>query len=373
MSEILTISQPLIDIHVHLREPGDNKAETIGNGTHAALLGGFAMVADMPNNPGHPTWTEQRIDEKLNIARNDAHIPLGFYAGSQPESDNVGELAKMAPKALGLKLYGSPTTGNTKEYETKDFEEIAREWHRVAPDKPILFHAGKENLQEMIGLVAGDLKHRLHICHVNDPEDVYKFILEEGKFKDRPVTSGVTPHHLIKSEHDVLSEGTFATMMPPLASHEDSEQLMQLLAGQFIDIVESDYAPHTEKAKWEAEHAGGNCFGVGGIEHIVPLMLYQVSKGRLTYERLIDAMSTKPGDLLGIKPGMATSTQWEMTDYRIDSDADLVSGAGWSPYLGKLARGKLIGSAIGGKNVYHPRNGVQKHTYPPVVERGVTI
>lgn len=373
MSEILEIPQPLIDIHVHLREPGDNKAETIGNGSQAALLGGFAMVADMPNNPGNPTWTESKLDEKLKIAHNDAHIPIGFYAGSQPESDNVGELAKMAPKALGLKLYGSPTTGNDKEYEASDFEEIAREWHRVAPEKPILFHAGKNNLQEMVGLVAADLGHRLHVCHVNDPEDVYESILAEGKFKDRPVTSGVTPHHLIKSEHDAKSEGQFATMMPPLASQVDSEQLMNLLAGELIDIVESDYAPHTKEAKWEAEHSGGNCFGVGGIEHIFPVLLYQVSKDRLSYERLIDAMSTKPAELLGIRPGLATGTRWEMTDYRIESDNDLISGAGWSPYLGKLARGKLIGSTIRGKNIFHPVNGVRKHTYAPIVGRGVTL
>lgn len=369
MAETITLPA-LVDIHVHLREPSENKAETIESGTKAALVGGYALVADMPNNPGKPTWSEERIDEKHAIARESAYLPVAFYAGSQPESDNIGELEKMAPKAMGLKLYGAPTTGNSNDYEAKDFVEIVNEWHRVAPEKPILLHAGKDNLTDMIGLVAGDLGHHLHVCHINDPEDVYS-ALAEGRHKARPVTIGVTPHHLIKTSHDVHSEGEFARMQPPLAKQHDSEQLMHLLAGEQIDIVESDFAPHSKEAKWEAEHGTGSCYGVGGIEHIVPLLLHQVKKERLSMDRLVDVLSTKPAHLLDVK--IIGGTTWTMEDYRIESEDDMVSGAGWTPYLGKLVTGKLVSSSVQGKNVFHPKLGARKNKHKPVTVRGVQI
>lgn len=85
MAETITLPG-FVDVHVHFREPSDNRSETISNGSKAALLGGFVMAADMPNNPGHPTWTAERLEEKRSIAARDAYIPMGFYAGSQPES-----------------------------------------------------------------------------------------------------------------------------------------------------------------------------------------------------------------------------------------------------------------------------------------------
>ena len=100
-----------VDPHVHLREPSNNTAETIASGTRAALLGGYVLIGDMPNNPGHPTWSEQRMLEKHKMSPDTSYIPVTFHAGSQPESDNVGELAKMAQQSLWLKLYVSKRLG----------------------------------------------------------------------------------------------------------------------------------------------------------------------------------------------------------------------------------------------------------------------
>jgi dihydroorotase len=96
-----------IDLHVHFREPGDNKAETIRTGSKAALLGGYVLVCDMPNNPGNPMWTLERLEQKKKIIEKTSYIPIGIYAGSQPESDNLEELNLMAEHAIGLKLYGA--------------------------------------------------------------------------------------------------------------------------------------------------------------------------------------------------------------------------------------------------------------------------
>lgn len=361
-----------IDLHVHLREPSDNTSETIESGTRAALLGGFVMVADMPNNPGLPVWSKERLDRKIEIAEQSAWIPAGFYAGSQPESDNVGELEKMAPHAIGLKLYGDPTTGNDSTYKATDFIEIVNEWHRVAPDKPIMFHAGENNLKDMIKLVATGLGHALHICHVNSSYQVNSVNMYRDE-RGANVTCGVCPHHLLKTSHDLITQGTFAEMKPPLAHQADAEKLMSMLNDGKINVVETDFAPHSLGAKYDAEHSGGHCYGVPGIEQVMPLLFYQVSKGRLGFDRLIDATHTQPARILGVKFDKTTEVKWN-TDrraYRIGEE-DTEAQCGWSPYLGMLAIGKVEYVKIGGSKVAIMGMAYNKH--PEVIEnRGHSI
>ncbi len=370
MGERITLPG-LIDPHVHFREPGSNTAETIASGTEAALIGGYALVADMPNNPGHPTWTAERVEEKLSIARRSAYIRYAVNAGAQPESDNIGEIEGMMQLAIALKLYGGRTTGvdRQQDYEAYEFRPIVKELRRVAPDKPILFHAGKNNVADMIGLVADTHVHHLHICHVNDPEQVD--MVTKARRQDLPITCGVCPHHLLKTAHARQTEGKFAEMQPPLAPEVDAEQLIRQLANGDIQIIETDHAPHTKGAKMEAEISGGDCFGVPGIELAVPLMLYQVKIGNLTIERLIDAMSTQPARLLGVELRDDTDTEWELTPGRIEYEDDIVSSAGWTPYLGMLTGGRLLKSHISGKIVYYDQ--VYRRSHEPVTSRGESI
>lgn len=372
MSETITIPAA-IDLHVHLREPGDNKSETIEGGTRAAMLGGFAMVADMPNNPNHSTWRRERLDEKTEIAGASAWIPAGFYAGSQPdaECDNVGELGSMAERAIGLKLYGAPTTGNKKTYEGEDFREIVTEWHRVAPDKPIMFHAGENNLEAMISQVAVELKHPFHVCHVNSSSQVE--LVYNEKMRGHPVTCGVCPHHLLKSSHDVHSQGAFATMMPPLAHQDEAEKLMAMLEAGYIDVIESDFAPHSTEAKLDAENSGGHCYGLPGIENIMPLLLYQVRKMRLSERRFIEVMVNVPAAILGVNVGKGTTAKLNMSEgvYRL-GESDVEASCGWSPYLGMLALGRLEELKISGKTVV--RNGKAFAKSPAIIsDRGTVI
>lgn len=361
-----------VDLHVHLREPSTNPAETIEGGTRAALLGGFVMVADMPNNPGMPVWTRQRLDTKIAIATEKSWMPIGFYAGSQPEADNVGELEAMAEMAIGLKLYGDPTTGNENTYEASDFRQIVAEWHRVAPNKPIMFHAGPDNLKGMIDLVVGEFRHHLHVCHVNDSEQV-EWVNLANRANDLPVTCGICPHHLLKTSHDVHTQGSFAEMMPPLAHQDEAERLRELLNRGYIDVIESDFAPHSIDAKLQAENTGGHCKGVPGIEHVLPLLMYQVKKGRLSEQRYIDATSRMPAEILGVKMDDTTTTTWDFSDgaYRI-GDLDVESSCEWTPYTGMLGYGRLKTVKIAGKTVlsnFHTLS--EKH--PAIVSERDTV
>lgn len=369
MAETLTLPGA-IDLHVHLREPSKNTSETIRSGTSAALEGGFVFVADMPNNPGLPVWYPDRLAKKIEIAERDARIPVGFYAGSQPEADNVGELAEISERAIGLKLYGDPTTGNDNTYKAEDFREIVAEWHRVAPEKPIMFHAGENNLDGMIGLVATEFGHHLHICHVNSTDQVK--LAQRAKANQLPVTCGVCPHHLLKTTFDERTQGVFAEMKPPLAHQDEAVLLMRLLERGKIDVIESDFAPHSIKNKLEAEHEGGHCYGVSGIEHIMPLLFYQVKKGRLSQRRLEEVTSEVPAEILGLKRDPRTKVVWGEMDniYRLGED-EVVAKCGWSPYMGMLAVGKLTEVVIGDQKL---DLGLTERLKNPVVwERGTVI
>lgn len=354
-----------IDLHVHLREPGTNTSETIESGTRAALLGGFVLVADMPNNPGAPVHSLERLIAKHEIAEQDAWIPTAFYAGAQPETYEPGNLTDMAPHAIGLKLYGDPTTGNEKTYEAAAFGEIVSEWHESSGrGKPIMFHPGADNLEDMIGLVAQDNGHPLHVCHVNNVEQVN--LVNAAKRRGFPVTSGITPHHVLKTSHDVHTQGAFAHMKPELAHQDEAERLMHRLANGDIDIIETDFAPHSIATKFEAEHTGGNCFGVSGIEQVLSLFFNQVRIGRISMERLIDATFTRPAKIIGVNIDGSTKVQWSDELYRIGDD-DIEAGCGWSPYMGMLAVGKIQYAQIGGMPVVSGGQALRKH--PEIVEK----
>ncbi len=340
MSETLTMIGG-IDLHTHLREPSNNTSETIESGTRAALLGGWVLLNDMPNNPGMPVWYLHRLEEKFRIANNTAFLPIGFYMGGQPEEDNVGEIAKMAPYAIAMKGYGDPTTGNDNTYEAEQFGGIITEYHRVAPKKPYMFHAGKHNLEDMIGLVAVDNDHPLHVCHVNSTEQVR--LVNKYQDKGYKVTNAVTIHHLLKSSFDIHTQGVFAEVMPKLADQDEAERLMGMLAKGKIDAIETDFAPHGQEAKYHAEHEGGHCYGLPGIEHAIPLLLYQaIKRERIELNVLERALYDKPKEILGVRFANKPQVTWDMSGgaYRIGED-DVQAQCDWTPYMGMLALGKL--------------------------------
>lgn len=366
-----------VDVHDHFREPSNsNLAENFESGTRAALTGGYVVVNDMPNTPGRETWTLDRLTEKENCIIEGAHIPTGIIIGMQPEADNIGEISKMMPRAVASKQYYTRTQGNDKELGPEDFREQTRVAYRADATKPIMVHPG-EDIEGIIGMVAIDNNQRLHFCHVNDPQ-VVRDIDRIRRERDLSITMGVTPHHLFKNSADTFTEGWFARMQPPLADQVDSEELLELLADGTIDIVETDHAPHSLESKWKVEHSnptcehdGTSCFGVTNIEFALPMLFYQVRLGRLSMERVIDATSTRPAELIGIRLTNKTYVEWDLDhDYRIN-DRDVVSGSGWTPFQGKLAVGEVVDVVIAGRSLMSQEDdGVGWGRFAHVLRRG---
>jgi dihydroorotase-like cyclic amidohydrolase len=360
-----------VDIHTHLREPSPvNKAETFRTGSQAALLAGNIAIADISNTPGRETWTLGRVLEKNDIIRHTAVAPVGIWFGSQPESDNIREFGSVSNWVVGLKIFAHPTTGNIKHYEAEDFREILTRWHAANPDLPVALHSGEDNLEGFIEL-AEEIGFHLHNFHTNDPKDVE--LIQKAKDRGVEITCGVCPHHLLMIAGEV--EDWSKRMQPPLVGLADSEKLMhQLINGQ-IDILETDHAPHPQTAKDAANQGNPDgienpklklprCYGIRSLRVALPLMLREFDVRGVPFDRFVEVTSTKPAEIIGVKISDYTSVTYNMEEYELIDDGPAPEGAAPSPFLGRLALGKVIRTRIGGVSVvedgciitgYHPR------------------
>jgi len=324
----------LIDVHVHLREPGQTHKEDFFTGTFAALAGGFTTVIDMPNNLT-PITSRKLLNEKIRIAKQKAVCDIGFHFGSLGE--NIEGFKEVSKKVFGLKLYLNQTTGNFI-IGKKELETIYTKWESP---QPILLHA-EEDMLDMVFQVVKKTKKKTHICHVSSQEELTKII--NAKEKGLPVTCGVTPHHLFLTNKDETRLGPYGRMKPYLKPEKDVKFLWENFA--YIDIIESDHAPHTKKEK-ETETP----FGVPGLETTLPLLLSAAEEGRVTIDEIIQLCHTNPARIFNIPTSNKTLIDVEMKEYIIKSSS-LKTKCRWSPFDGMRVIGKVKHVMIRGENVY---------------------
>lgn len=326
----------LIDVHVHLRDPGQTYKEDFFTGTSAALAGGFTTIFDMPNNK-EPITTLERLKNKITEAKKKVVCDIGFYAGSIGE--NLEELIKMEPYVSGLKLYLNDTTGN---YLVK-IDELEKIFNAWKSNKPILCHAEEDVLESLLAVVK-KTKKRVHICHVSN-ETQLKIIIKAKKNK-LPITAGTTPHHLFLTEDDVKIIGTFAMIKPLIRKKSDRNFLWKNL--RYIDLIESDHAPHTIEEK----HSKKFPTGFPGLETTLPLLLTAVSEKKLSLERLVELCYENPKKIFNIKTDAKTFIEiYEKEEYLIDNK-NLKTKCGWSPFHGWKVKGRVKNVYIRGKKVF---------------------
>lgn len=332
MSQTITLPG-LVDLHVHLRDPGQTQKEDFYTGTSAALAGGYTAVFDMPNN-AEPIFTVERLRSKIALAEAKAVCDIGFYFGSQ--GDNLDQFEEAATLAVGLKLYLNRTTGNFL-MDPAYLKKIYRAW----PERqPILLHAEEDVIDVVIESLRG-LARPIHVCHMPSREILEKIIV--AKHAGLPVTCGATPHHLFLTEQDVAKLGPFGIMKPSLKSQADVDYLWAHMDD--IDIIESDHAPHTREEKREG------AFGVPGLDTTLPLLLTAVRQGKITREHIIDKCVNRPLEILGLRPQADTSVTVSMEEYELSED-HLKTKCGWSPFTGQRLIGKVQRVVIRGEVVY---------------------
>lgn len=331
-----TITLPgLIDPHVHLRDPGQTHKEDFLSGTSAALAGGFTTVLDMPNN-AEPITTLERLEAKLASARAQVVSDIGFYFGTL--GDNFDEFPKVVDKVKGLKIYLNVTTGNFIIDKAK-LLDIYKAW---PTDKPILLHA-EEDVSELVANTLRAVPKATHICHISSQSEL-EFVIR-AKDSGLPITCGVTPHHLFLSNEDADKLGAFGYMKPYLKPKKDQDFLWQNF--DYIDVVESDHAPHTLAEK----QSDNPPFGVPGLETTLPLMLTAEAEDRLTRAQLIDRLHTNAARIFGITPDETTHIEVNMEEYELKNEA-LLTKAGWTPFAGRHVIGKVLKVVLRGETAY---------------------
>jgi len=320
-----TITLPgLIDPHVHLRDPGQTHKEDFFTGTSAALAGGFTTILDMPNN-AEPITTLARLERKIESAKKQVVCDIGFHFGTL--GDNFDEFHKVIDKVKGLKIYLNVTTGGFI-IDKEKLVDIYKAWPE---SKPILLHA-EEDVSELVESVLRAVAKRSHLCHISSRTEL-EFIMR-AKDAGLPITCGVTPHHLFLTDDDAERLGPYGYMKPFLKSKKDQQFLWDHF--DYIDIVESDHAPHT-KAEKDSDNPP---FGVPGLETTLPLMLTAEAEGRLTRQDLLDKLHHRSAEIFDIKTDESTSIEVEMSEYKI-KNSDLLTKAGWSPFAGRHVIGKV--------------------------------
>ncbi len=304
-----------VDMHVHLRDPGLTEKEDFPSGTRSAALGGITTVVDMPNTRP-PVTTRGVLQDKWARARGRAAVDYGLFAA--PRSDGT---VPTLEEATAFKIYMAESTGNL-QIDEEDLgavlhasgglrrlvvvhAEDARRFRKVRP-ATLVDHSEsrpKESEVSAIRTLTGLRgEARVHIAHVTCAEALAE--VPEG------VTTEATPHHLLLDTSRPLN--AFGKVNPPLRSPEDRKALWDAFASGRIDVLATDHAPHTREEKEEPFEEAPS--GLPGVATSLPLLLRQVRAENLSLERLVDAMASRPAEILGIPKGRI----------EVGADADLV-------------------------------------------------
>lgn len=327
----------LIDVHVHLREPGGEHKEDIASGSAAALAGGVTMLLDMPNTYP-PIVDAPALALKRDLASQEALCDLGFFVGAT--ETNASEVAALAAQAVGLKIYLDQTYGPLRMHSLAALLAHFRTW---PADRPIAVHAEGLSAAMAIGM-ACCFGRRLHLCHVSRADEIA--LIRAAKESGAAVTCEVAPHHLFLTEADAQRLGPYGAMKPPLATKADRAALWASL--DVVDCIATDHAPHTRAEKEGTDPPPG----VPGLETMLPLLLTAVAEGRLTLERLVELTHDRPQRIFGLPAQPDTWVEVDPGAHHTLSHRNLHTKCGWTPFEGLTVLGRVERVVLRGRTVF---------------------
>uniref|UniRef100_A0A3Q4BKN8 Multifunctional protein CAD n=1 Tax=Mola mola TaxID=94237 RepID=A0A3Q4BKN8_MOLML len=337
-SQTLVRLPGLIDVHVHLREPGATHKEDFSSGTAAALAGGVTMVCAMPNtSPAITDPNSLALFQKL--AKAGCRCDYALYLGAA--SDNAAILPSIASQAAGLKMYLNDTYSTLKMDNVSLWMEHFEKWPK---QKPIVAHAEKQTVAAIL-MVAQLYQRPVHICHVAKKEEI--LIIQAAKQKGIQVTCEVAPHHLFLCEDNVVEiGGRRAQVRPMLGSRKDMEALWENL--DIIDCFATDHAPHAVEEK----NADNPPPGYPGLETMLPLLLTAVSDGRLTLEDIVKRLYDNPRRIFNLPVQENTYVEVDLEQEWVIPQAMQFTKSKWTPFQGLKVKGKVRRVVLRGEVAY---------------------
>jgi len=326
----------LVDIHTHMRQPGQTHKEDWSTGTAAALAGGFTTVLAMPNTLP-PVFDEATLASALAAARKGARCDYGQYVGAGDA--NAAEAASLADRAAGLKMYLDSTFG---EFRLPDADSWWRHLESWPHDRPIALHAEGGTLSAVL-LMATMLERAVHVCHLATEEEMISVL--RARERGTPVTCEVAPHHLFLDQSDAEHLGRLGEVRPRLAAPSDRKALWRHL--DEIDCIATDHAPHTLEEKRSAEPPPG----FPGLETALPLLIGAVHDGLLTIEDVVLRLHDNPRRIFGLPAQDAVVEIDPDAEWTVDGAAQQTR-AGWSPFEGRTMRGRVIRVELRGEEAF---------------------
>jgi dihydroorotase len=375
----LIVCPGLVDIHVHLREPGQSYKETIQSGTRAAAAGGFTSVCCMPNTV--PVNDSAEITRWMQAPERDAVINVFPIAAATLGS--MGEVltdysALNAAGVVAVSDDGKPILGDEIMRESlmaakqagipviQHAEDIRRTQQASINAGPVALRLGlrgwdpdaETSIVERDIALARETGAHLHVAHISTAGAVDA--VRRAKAEGVKVTCEVTPHHLVLCDHDIADSGydTHLKMNPPLRSDADQAALIVGVFDGTIDAIATDHAPHAahEKAR-EFETAP---FGITGLETALGLCIEELHVRRgLPLSRIISLLSTSPAKVVGL-PARGTLAPGSHADITLFDPherwtyraADSLSRSQNSPFDGYELQGRVRYTIVGGRVVF---------------------
>ncbi len=376
----LLVVPGLIDMHVHLREPGFEYKENIQSGTRSAAMGGFTSIACMPNT--NPVVDNQAIVEFIKFKAKTEGIVNVYPIGSiskglkGEELSEIGELKDAGVVALsddGNPIKSSELMRRAMEY-TKMFDltiishseekELAGEGvMNEGYVSTILGLKGIPNVAEEIMVARDVLLAELtgcpvHIAHVSTGGSVR--IIRDAKKRGVKVTTEATPHHFSLTDEAVMGYDTNTKVNPPLRKQEDVLAIIEGLKDGTIDAIATDHAPHASEEK-DAEYNYAP-FGMVGLETAVGLVMTKlVGQGHLTLAQAIEKLTIKPASILGLNKGQlavgsdADITLIDLEKKEIVESKNFASKGKNTPFQGMELKGLPVGTIVAGEIVMKDR------------------
>ena len=379
----------LIDVHVHLREPGNEEDETIASGAEAALAGGVTSLACMPNTL--PALDTQGAAEYVVLQAQRARKANVYPVGAVSKGRRGEELAELgglvAGGAVAFTDDGAPVASaslmrKALQYATM-FDRVIMQ-HCQVPELTVggVMNEGFESARLGLGgmpaaaediMVARDIRlaeitgGRLHIQHISTERSVE--LVREGKARGIRVTAEACPHHFTLTDESLRTFDTHFKMNPPLRTRADIDAVIGGLRDGTIEILATDHAPHApEKKMREIDQAP---FGIVGLETLVPIVAVAlVEPGHLTWPEAIRKLTILPAQLLNIPKGTLTpgadadvTILDPATEWTIDPTA-FRSKSRNTPYGGWKVRGRAHTVLVAGE-VRHTLGGIVRDPAEP--------
>ncbi len=372
-AEGLVIAPGFFDIHVHLREPGTEEAETIRTGGEAAAAGGFTAVAAMPNTrpPIDNASMAQFVVSEARRHSPSRVFPIGAITKGQV-GEKLAEIGEMVLEGIvaisddGKPVMNARIFRRAMEYSRQFDLPVIQHCEDLDLSAGGVMHEGAVSTRMGLkgipsaaedSIVSRDLTlteltgARYHVAHLSTAGAIE--MVRRAKSQGLPVTAEVTPHHFTLTDTAVEGYNTNAKMKPPLRSPNDRDAIIQGLEDGTVDAIASDHAPHHVNLKMlEFDRAP---FGITGLETAVGLAMTRLE---LSMERLIELFSMNPQRIMRVDPwGLYAGSVADVTiidparAWTFDVDRSRSLGRN-SPFHGWAFTGKAVATIVGGNVVY---------------------